>query len=277
MIGLTEFPGVYSRVAHQYEWIREQVCTQSSAPPMSFDCTNMEQVVPGEVVQVTVIIRMDDYPNEVGWLLTDETKFGVTIEERLPGYYTSTPIGTTIYETFNVTERSTYSFTLVDLNGDGLCCSGVNGPGSYLVVYGTNETGEVIASGGGDFGTNAFHTFTVPDGSTMSPTDELPSDVPSLSPNEFPSLAPSSVPTSSPSITPVPTLTPSISLSPSMLPTITPSEAPSLRPSQSSPPTVSESPSMAPSSSSASSLRDSTAVASQLVVVTWIAIWCVFR
>jgi hypothetical protein len=34
---------------------------------------------------------------------------------------------------------------------------------------------------------------------------------------------------------------------------------------------------MAPSSSSASSLRDSTAVASQLVVVTWIAIWCVFR
>ena len=32
------FPGVYSRISSQYEWIRQQVCTWSTAPPANFNC-----------------------------------------------------------------------------------------------------------------------------------------------------------------------------------------------------------------------------------------------
>ena len=33
-----DFPGVYSRVSAQYDWIEEQVCENSSAPPSYFKC-----------------------------------------------------------------------------------------------------------------------------------------------------------------------------------------------------------------------------------------------
>eukprot|EP00580_Thalassiosira_gravida_P004741 CAMPEP_0201654978 /NCGR_PEP_ID=MMETSP0493-20130528/45777_1 /ASSEMBLY_ACC=CAM_ASM_000838 /TAXON_ID=420259 /ORGANISM="Thalassiosira gravida, Strain GMp14c1" /LENGTH=75 /DNA_ID=CAMNT_0048131553 /DNA_START=513 /DNA_END=737 /DNA_ORIENTATION=- len=41
MIGCASkaFPGVYARVSSAYEWIREEVCSRSSDPPSSFDCT----------------------------------------------------------------------------------------------------------------------------------------------------------------------------------------------------------------------------------------------
>ena len=35
-----EFPGIYSRISAQYEWIRQHVCNGSSAPPASFNCNN---------------------------------------------------------------------------------------------------------------------------------------------------------------------------------------------------------------------------------------------
>lgn len=35
-----DFPGVYARVSAQYEWIRNNVCDESSDPPASFDCDN---------------------------------------------------------------------------------------------------------------------------------------------------------------------------------------------------------------------------------------------
>lgn len=33
-----EFPGVYARLSSQYDWIKEQVCVGSFAPPESFEC-----------------------------------------------------------------------------------------------------------------------------------------------------------------------------------------------------------------------------------------------
>mmetsp|Transcript_5987 Transcript_5987/g.11530 ORF Transcript_5987/g.11530 Transcript_5987/m.11530 type:complete len:420 (-) Transcript_5987:287-1546(-) len=35
---LPDFPGVYTRISHYYEWIREEVCERSLYPPADFEC-----------------------------------------------------------------------------------------------------------------------------------------------------------------------------------------------------------------------------------------------
>mmetsp|Transcript_8798 Transcript_8798/g.18606 ORF Transcript_8798/g.18606 Transcript_8798/m.18606 type:complete len:421 (+) Transcript_8798:343-1605(+) len=35
---LPDFPGVYTRISHYYEWIREEVCEHSLYPPADFEC-----------------------------------------------------------------------------------------------------------------------------------------------------------------------------------------------------------------------------------------------
>merc|ERR1711862_144262 len=34
-----DFPGVYTRISAQYDWIKKEVCRRSSCPPASFDCS----------------------------------------------------------------------------------------------------------------------------------------------------------------------------------------------------------------------------------------------
>jgi trypsin len=186
--GTDEFPGVYARVSHQYQWIRQTVCALSSssssvdAPPTSFECSDVDvptpepgdappPSTPARDVLITVIIRFDDYPFEVGWDLVDETAFGETVEQKLPGSYAGAPPQTTVYETFTVKEGSTYTFYMTDTANDGLCC---DTPGMYMLVYGTDEsTGEIITSREGEYGRYEFYEFTVPmlpDDATTYPT-----------------------------------------------------------------------------------------------------------
>eukprot|EP00529_Nitzschia_sp_RCC80_P013155 CAMPEP_0113508116 /NCGR_PEP_ID=MMETSP0014_2-20120614/36834_1 /TAXON_ID=2857 /ORGANISM="Nitzschia sp." /LENGTH=603 /DNA_ID=CAMNT_0000403785 /DNA_START=210 /DNA_END=2020 /DNA_ORIENTATION=+ /assembly_acc=CAM_ASM_000159 len=257
--GQEEFPGVYARVSDHMTWIQQQVCAMSSNPPSSFQCDETVMTPPREQRQITVtiIIKFDDFPAEVGWRLKDDTAFGVVVNEILPGYYSSEAKGTTVYETLNVTEGSSYSFSMLDAANDGLCCSGTSGPGSYLVVYGTNETGEVLVSGGGENGlTHSFTVRSTTDAPTGSP---YPTGFPSSAPSITPSFAPSSVPSSNPTVSPVPTSTPSAAPSdvPSLSPTIAPTATPSSSPSLSFAPSISDMPSEAPSTSSASKRVDS--------------------
>eukprot|EP00986_Skeletonema_menzelii_P004434 scaffold1493_cov147-Skeletonema_menzelii.AAC.7 len=85
-----EFPGVYSRVSAQHEWIREQVCGLSSAPPDYFQCTTeMKFTTPPSPPPTTlkpipmptysplpdgrkrllVVVTLDRHPEDTGWSL----------------------------------------------------------------------------------------------------------------------------------------------------------------------------------------------------------------
>ena len=48
-----DFPGVYSRVSAQYDWIEEQVCENSSAPPLYFKCQRQDDTTETTTTQTT--------------------------------------------------------------------------------------------------------------------------------------------------------------------------------------------------------------------------------
>lgn len=52
-----DFPGVYARVSAGYDWIREQVCKESSDPPASFECQKVATAKPSSPSsQQTVVV-----------------------------------------------------------------------------------------------------------------------------------------------------------------------------------------------------------------------------
>jgi len=55
-----DFPGVYARLSAQYDWIRANVCEQSSDPPASFDCGN-------RMVETFSTQGTQDLSNGTGW------------------------------------------------------------------------------------------------------------------------------------------------------------------------------------------------------------------
>ncbi|KAG7350602.1 secreted trypsin-like serine protease [Nitzschia inconspicua] len=243
--GDNDYPGVYSRVSHQYEWIRTNVCELSVNPPAYFEC-DAPTLAPAQDVQVTIALTFDDFPDEISMMIIDETGFGVTLVDFPADSFLDSDPRSTFYHTVSMKERSTYTFIIIDAKGDGLCC--YDEGGSYLVYVGTEGVqGEILVSGGGDFGEEISHQFTVPaPGSvvqnndnptatttpgtqvtTQSPTG-APTYLPTVSPTVQPSATPSLMPSSSPTITPSPTS------SPTRAPTTTPSSSPteSLAPSQ---------------------------------------------
>jgi Trypsin len=168
--GSDEFPGVYARVSAQFEWIRAEVCNLSAVPPSYFDC-NRETLSPAQDVTITLIVNFDDFPSEVGWILVDETAFGELVAEVMPEENERFSERSTGAFSYTVKERSEYSFYIFDIAMDGLCC---DEEGSYELVIGTqNSTILVLASGGGNFGSEELFTFEIPslaDLGTMSPT-----------------------------------------------------------------------------------------------------------
>jgi len=54
-----DFPGVYSRISAQYEWIRQQVCAESSEPPASFECESLALQASSNVGGWTPIVSED--------------------------------------------------------------------------------------------------------------------------------------------------------------------------------------------------------------------------
>jgi endonuclease I len=100
---------------------------------------------------VNLVLVTDNYASETSWSLT-EAALGLVSSGS--GYANNTQID----ESFCLVDGS-YSFTINDDYGDGICCS--YGQGSYILSSST----EVFGSGG-DFNTQATHAFTIgtPDG-----------------------------------------------------------------------------------------------------------------
>merc|ERR1711976_58179 len=90
----------------------------------------------------------------------------------------------------------TYTFTINDSFGDGICCG--YGSGDYQLISG----GEVEASGG-SFGRSESHIFVLEPELTPSPTlSSGPSQSPSQGLSSSPSNAPSDIPSQNPSKSP---------------------------------------------------------------------------
>jgi hypothetical protein len=102
----------------------------------------------GEVVLVTVDIVFDGFAPEIGWWITDDS--GETIVNVTVGTYPPLTVSTS--EPVELISGANYTFTIVDLFGDGL-----SNPedGFYTVTQGE----ETLVSGFGNFGYDESYEF----------------------------------------------------------------------------------------------------------------------
>ncbi len=99
---------------------------------------------------ITVSITFDNYPEETSWALTDAVGTVVASES----YSASNPDGSTVTETISGLATGSYTFTINDAFGDGICCE--FGNGSYTV---SSSVGEILS--GGDFTDSESTDFCV--------------------------------------------------------------------------------------------------------------------
>ncbi|KAG7353653.1 peptidase S8 family protein [Nitzschia inconspicua] len=151
------YPGVFSRVSSFSGWAKMTVCEISSNPPPEYDCGNVAALpTEDDSVPITIIIQLDDHPTETAWsIIRKETN--TVLVNVVQGTYTVAQ--KTMHETVFLPPGSNIFFRILDEHGDGLCC---DTPGNYRVVLGRDAKGKVLVSGGGDFGSERWHEFQVP-------------------------------------------------------------------------------------------------------------------
>jgi trypsin len=191
---MAAFPGVYSRVSYDADWIDSTVCSHSENIPSEFSCpppgtptappptASAPPTTPaGGEIEVTVAILLDEYPQDIGWRID---RIGLTVDEVFRA-----PVG--IYNTPSVAETRTvlleqgelYSFSIFDIFGDGLCCD--YGEGAYQVSLGTSDITDesaIIIGPIRSFGYGMDHTFlaSFDNDQPENPVDSSPGDGPFL-------------------------------------------------------------------------------------------------
>ncbi|KAL3930555.1 MAG: hypothetical protein SGBAC_011711 [Bacillariaceae sp.] len=174
--------------------------------------------------EFTFVIQTDYVGDEVSWVLQNSSSEVVLQARQYPNNQ--------LLEVQECLPAGTYTFTITDSFGDGICCQ--YGPGWYQLWF----DDLIIHSSDGKFGEHETITFTE---SGVMPSSE-PTMAPSTGPSTRPSPTPTKTPTDSPSI--APSLDPSARPSPSPTirastgPTALPSSSPSMTPSKSAVPTT---------------------------------------
>jgi len=146
------FPGVYSRVSSQYDWIRSKICEHSKSPPGYLECIPRSPLsgniftddlavttttppqspptsaptrspLPSGLERIRIEIELDDYPSHTGWSLQSTndggTSPGEIIFEMPIGAYDETDRGLRgVYE-FEIESESFYTITISDEAADG--------------------------------------------------------------------------------------------------------------------------------------------------------------
>lgn len=231
------FPGVYSRISDQFEWIRITTCqltttpTTASSNNLPFSCLLLPSSGDNQearTVSVTVSVTLDDFPGDIGWTLVDGTTWEVV--EKVDGETAYQPPeefqGQTVQMIFSLQEDRVYTFSIRDSFGSGL-----DPPGTYsiFVVAGDDEDDLVLVDGGdGNFGVVQTTSFQVPPASSatetilpvISPSTGRPTSSPPQQDNinntPPPTIQPP--PPSSPNNSNSPPATPVATASPSTLP-----------------------------------------------------------
>jgi len=98
---------------------------------------------------VTLTLNLDNFPGETSWILADAA--GNTIAA--DGPYSSS---TTIQEKFCLAPNTCYTFTILDSEGDGICCG--FGEGDYNI---TDAAGNILVASDGTFGSSETNEFCV--------------------------------------------------------------------------------------------------------------------
>merc|ERR1712176_967931 len=159
---------------------------------------------------VTIDILTDAYPDETTWdIKTGSTTLasGGPFAEMMP------------YTTHVCLSADTYTFTIYDAFGDGVCCA--EGNGSYNVTL-----DNTVLRTGGSFGESEETTINIT--SSLSIITNEPSFSPSNAPSSYPSNDPSFSPSNAPSSHP----SNDLSFSPSNAPSSHPSNDPTIVPSK---------------------------------------------
>ncbi|MDH7446538.1 reprolysin-like metallopeptidase [Aquimarina sp. 2201CG14-23] len=130
-------------------------------------------VTPPSCTDVTLSITLDNYPEETSWQIVNSSNQVVASG----GTYASQPDGSTVTVT-ECLDAGSYTFTINDSYGDGICCS--YGNGSYSLTAGSTT----LASGG-SFGGSESTTFSV-GGSSRGPEVESFTTTKSLQISAFP-------------------------------------------------------------------------------------------
>ncbi|GAA4274138.1 hypothetical protein GCM10022258_34320 [Aquimarina gracilis] len=99
---------------------------------------------------LTLSITFDNYPQETSWTLEDAGGNIVASES----YSTANPDGSTVTESITGLASGTYTFTMFDSFGDGICCG--FGNGSYTL---SSSAGTIVS--GGEFTSSDATTFCV--------------------------------------------------------------------------------------------------------------------
>eukprot|EP00547_Thalassionema_nitzschioides_P000836 CAMPEP_0194199160 /NCGR_PEP_ID=MMETSP0156-20130528/279_1 /TAXON_ID=33649 /ORGANISM="Thalassionema nitzschioides, Strain L26-B" /LENGTH=604 /DNA_ID=CAMNT_0038924015 /DNA_START=90 /DNA_END=1904 /DNA_ORIENTATION=+ len=181
---LAQYPGVYSRIANQIDWIQTTICADHNDPKPSFCApagpTNAPTPVPPTLAPTPcpgadfkLTLLTDDYPEETSWTLTNQCTGQLLVEG---GNYQN---GGTTYVEEECIPSGEYEFTISDQYGDGICCG--YGSGSYTVEY----NGDVEKEGG-QFSSSESTTFGSCGGtSSPAPTPTSSSDWETIYEDDF--------------------------------------------------------------------------------------------
>eukprot|EP00546_Thalassionema_frauenfeldii_P014611 CAMPEP_0178930128 /NCGR_PEP_ID=MMETSP0786-20121207/21040_1 /TAXON_ID=186022 /ORGANISM="Thalassionema frauenfeldii, Strain CCMP 1798" /LENGTH=803 /DNA_ID=CAMNT_0020606575 /DNA_START=731 /DNA_END=3139 /DNA_ORIENTATION=- len=169
--GSEYFPGVYSRISYDADWVRRVVCEKSRNPPAYFNCTaDEEDISPAEnQLLATLKIQMDEYPDEIGWHVD---RFAVnrleTVALRNPGDYRQP--NELVEEKVLLDEGEIYIFKIFDTFQDGLDASN-----SFVSLTLDDSTGIFRESGrfGEGFEINFVATTIQPMPSIASPPGDI--------------------------------------------------------------------------------------------------------
>jgi Trypsin len=102
-------------------------------------------------LELVLEIRFDEYPEDVGWILTNHNDAAKTDEEivafKLTGSYDNSSSGLFVQESIFLPSAGSYTFHFLDLYGDGICCD--YGIGYYRIYKGRVEYGKLLVEGTG--------------------------------------------------------------------------------------------------------------------------------
>mmetsp|Transcript_32511 Transcript_32511/g.70401 ORF Transcript_32511/g.70401 Transcript_32511/m.70401 type:complete len:441 (+) Transcript_32511:278-1600(+) len=177
----SNFPGVYARVSNQWQWIRDTVCELSVDPPAEFGCNPPSRVIgydnnERKIQQIYVRIKFDEYPSEQGFVISSLDD-GRLHAYRPIGSFKVDPFGK-VEEVIDLPLDAAYKFVYLDDGGDGFGFT-IRQISNFRIHLGSDRTGQLLASGDGDFGFFSQHIFVLGDASveetehpTVNPTTE---------------------------------------------------------------------------------------------------------
>jgi len=167
-----DFPGVYSRTAYSYNFIRRIICNDGDSPHAF--CESSTTNCSSNQEKLVIKLVTDSYPDEIGWTLSTDGNSISAKDDFQKKYF---PYETTIC----LNKGTDYDFEIVDGYGDGLTAGE---KGFYALIKDGTEIRRAF-----DYGFS--------DGVKIR-TETPPSKAPTKRPTKRPTKSPTKRPTSQP-------------------------------------------------------------------------------